>query len=62
MAGSFGFEGGHFDVSKAVGERVLHPAIRQADRDTLIITDGFGCREQIAGLTGSRSMRNRDSL
>jgi FAD/FMN-containing dehydrogenase/NAD-dependent dihydropyrimidine dehydrogenase PreA subunit len=51
MAGSFGFEGGHYDVSVAVGERKLLPAVRQADPGTLIVADGFSCREQIAGLT-----------
>jgi Fe-S oxidoreductase len=51
MAGSFGFEASHYDVSVAVGERVLLPAVRTADEDTLIIADGFSCREQIAGLT-----------
>ena len=52
MAGSFGFEAGHYDVSVAVGERVLLPAVRAADASTLIVADGFSCREQIAGLTG----------
>ncbi len=52
MAGSFGFEADKYDVSVAVGERVLLPAVRQADDDTLIIADGFSCREQIAELTG----------
>ena len=52
MAGSFGFESDHYDVSVAVGERVLLPAVRAADPDTLVIADGFSCREQIAGLTG----------
>jgi FAD/FMN-containing dehydrogenase/Fe-S oxidoreductase len=51
MAGSFGFEAGHYDVSVAVGERRLLPAVRAADPDTLVIADGFSCREQIAGLT-----------
>ncbi len=51
MAGSFGFEAEHYDVSVAVGERVLLPKVRQADDDTLIIADGFSCREQIADLT-----------
>ena len=37
---------------QAIGERVLLPAVRQADEETLIIADGFSCREQIAGLTG----------
>jgi hypothetical protein len=52
MAGSFGFESGHYDVSVAVGERVLLPKVREADASTLILADGFSCREQIAGLTG----------
>ncbi|WP_390677853.1 FAD-binding and (Fe-S)-binding domain-containing protein [Aquisphaera giovannonii] len=52
MAGSFGFEAEHYDVSVAVGERGMLPAIREAPPDTLIIADGFSCREQIAGLTG----------
>ncbi len=48
MAGSFGFEpGDHYDVSIKAGERVLLPAIRAADKDALIIADGFSCREQI---------------
>jgi FAD/FMN-containing dehydrogenase/Fe-S oxidoreductase len=52
MAGSFGFEAEHYDVSVAVGERVLLPAVRQAPEDSRVIADGFSCREQIAGLTG----------
>lgn len=52
MAGSFGFEASHYDVSVQVGERVLLPAVRAADDQTLIIADGFSCREQIADLTG----------
>ena len=51
MAGSFGFESGHFDISRAVGERVLLPAARAAT-DTTIVTDGFSCREQVIQLAG----------
>jgi Fe-S oxidoreductase len=48
MAGAFGFEAGdHYRVSVAAGERVLLPAVRQADPDTLVVTGGFSCREQI---------------
>ena len=47
MAGSFGFEAGHYDVSMQVGEQHLLPAVRQAGTDTLIIADGFSCHEQI---------------
>ncbi len=52
MAGSFGFERGeHYEMSVQVGERVLLPAVRNADHDMLIIADGFSCREQIAQTT-----------
>jgi len=48
MAGAFGFErGDHYAVSVAVGERVLLPAVRRTDSQTLILADGFSCREQI---------------
>jgi FAD/FMN-containing dehydrogenase/Fe-S oxidoreductase len=48
LAGSFGYEAGEpYDVSVKVGERVLLPAVRTADSDTLIVTDGFSCRSQI---------------
>jgi FAD/FMN-containing dehydrogenase/Fe-S oxidoreductase len=56
MAGSFGFEADHYDVSRAVGERVLLPAVRAASADTLIVADGFSCREQIAQSTGRRAL------
>jgi Fe-S oxidoreductase len=52
MAGSFGFEAEHYDISCQVGERGLLPAVREADPETLVIADGFSCREQIADLTG----------
>lgn len=51
MAGSFGFEKEHYDISLKIGERVLLPAVRAASQDTLIIADGFSCREQIAQCT-----------
>jgi Fe-S oxidoreductase len=51
MAGSFGFEKEHYEVSIACGERVLLPAVREADHEALIIADGFSCREQIAQTT-----------
>ena len=51
MAGSFGFEQDKYDVSKAVGELELVPAVRHASPDYLIIADGFSCREQIAQCT-----------
>ncbi|KAF0096254.1 MAG: FAD linked oxidase [Puniceicoccaceae bacterium 5H] len=51
MAGSFGFEAKNYDVSVAAGERVLLPRVREASKETLIIADGFSCREQIMQLT-----------
>jgi Fe-S oxidoreductase len=56
MAGAFGFEQEHYDVSIAAGERVLLPAVRAASTDTLIIADGFSCREQIAQCTERRAL------
>jgi Fe-S oxidoreductase len=52
MAGAFGFETKHYELSQRVGERVILPAVRESDRETLIIADGFSCREQIAQATG----------
>ncbi len=48
MAGSFGFEHDKYDISMAIGELELLPAVRQAPADWLVIADGFSCREQIA--------------
>jgi Fe-S oxidoreductase len=56
MAGSFGFENDKYDVSVDIGERVLLPAVRQAPRDTLIVADGFSCREQIAQETDRQGL------
>jgi Fe-S oxidoreductase len=52
MAGAFGFEAEHRDVSLAIGEQGLLPAVRGAKPDTLIVADGFSCREQIRQATG----------
>lgn len=51
LAGNFGFEQGHYDVSMACAERVLAPAVRQAAPETLVISDGFSCRTQIMHAT-----------
>ena len=56
LAGSFGFEAGHYDVSMKVGEHVLLPRIRSAAPDTLIVSDGFSCREQIKHATRRHGM------
>ena len=62
MAGSFGFEREHYDVSMKVGNRVLLPAVQQAPRDVLIVADGFSCRTQIAQSTGRRALHLADVL
>jgi FAD/FMN-containing dehydrogenase/Fe-S oxidoreductase len=53
MAGSFGYESGErYRVSQACGERVILPKVREALKETLILADGFSCREQIQQGTG----------
>ncbi|TML15082.1 MAG: FAD-binding oxidoreductase [Actinobacteria bacterium] len=47
LAGSWGYETGHYDVSMACGERVLLPEARRASTGTLLVADGFSCRTQI---------------
>jgi Fe-S oxidoreductase len=47
MAGAFGYEARHYDVSMAMGELALLPAARAASATTLIVADGFSCRHQI---------------
>jgi Fe-S oxidoreductase len=47
MAGPFGYGTERFEVSRAIAERVLIPAVRQSARDTMIVADGFACRTQI---------------
>ncbi|GAA5155523.1 FAD-binding and (Fe-S)-binding domain-containing protein [Pseudonocardia eucalypti] len=47
LAGNFGFEKGHYEVSMACAERVLLPAVRAADPDVAVLADGFSCRTQL---------------
>ncbi|MFJ3800300.1 FAD-binding and (Fe-S)-binding domain-containing protein [Streptomyces sp. NPDC090088] len=54
LAGNFGFEKGHFEVSQACAEEQLLPAVRDADPGTLILADGFSCRTQLEQLAGVR--------
>ena len=54
LAGNFGFEQGHYEVSVACGEAVLLPRVRDADAGTAVIADGFSCRTQIDQLTERR--------
>src|SRR5246127_2060297 len=56
MAGAFGFEHEKYDVSVAIGELELLPAVRRAEADCLVIADGFSCREQIAQTTDRQAL------
>ena len=63
MAGSFGYEAGErYEVSMAIGERVLLPAVREAGPDTILVADGFSCRTQIAAGTGRRALHTAEVL
>jgi FAD/FMN-containing dehydrogenase/Fe-S oxidoreductase len=56
MAGGFGYERAHFDVSIACGERKLLPMVRDMADDTIVVADGFSCREQIRERTGREAL------
>ena len=56
MAGSFGYEAAHYDVSMRMAELSLLPAVRAADAATLIVADGTSCRHQIADGAGREAV------
>ena len=56
MAGAFGFQAAHYDMSLACGERVLLPKVRDAKPETIVVADGFSCREQIMQTTSRRAL------
>ena len=57
MAGAFGFEAGdHFQLAQRCGERVLLPSVRKADKETLLVADGFSCREMISQNTDRHAL------
>jgi Fe-S oxidoreductase len=56
MAGAFGYEAAHFDVSMAMGEAALFPAVRAANAQTLIVADGTSCRHQIHDGTSRKAV------
>jgi Fe-S oxidoreductase len=62
LAGGFGFEKDKFEISQAIGERVLLPAVRRESRETLIVADGFSCREQIRQATGREPLHLSEVL
>jgi Fe-S oxidoreductase len=56
MAGSFGYEAEHYDMSMKMGELALLPAVRKADAEALIVADGTSCRHQIADGAGRSAL------
>ncbi|HUB32145.1 MAG TPA: FAD-linked oxidase C-terminal domain-containing protein [Bryobacteraceae bacterium] len=62
MAGSFGFEKDHYSISVACADRKLLPEVRKAENSTLVVADGFSCREQISQLTGRRARHTAEVL
>jgi len=54
VAGNFGFEAGHYEVSMQVAENALAPALRATDQDTVVLTDGFSCAMQVDQLDPHR--------
>jgi Fe-S oxidoreductase len=62
MAGSFGYEREHYDVSRLVGEQQLFAAVRGAARETALVAPGFSCRLQIAHFCGRRVLHPAEFL
>jgi Fe-S oxidoreductase len=62
LAGNFGVERGHYDVSVAVAETALLPAVRAAPRDAVVLADGFSCRTQLDQLAGLRALHLAELL
>ncbi|MEH0628710.1 FAD-binding and (Fe-S)-binding domain-containing protein [Streptomyces stelliscabiei] len=62
LAGNFGFEKGHYDVSVACAEDQLLPAVRDAADDALVLADGFSCRTQLEQLAGRRGLHLAEVL
>jgi Fe-S oxidoreductase len=56
MAGSFGYEAEHYEVSQKVGEQRLFPALRAASEDDVVVAAGFSCRLQIRHFTGRTAL------
>jgi len=54
MAGSFGYESEHYDISQAIGEDRLFPAVRDAKSETIISVSGVSCQQQIEHFTGRK--------
>jgi FAD/FMN-containing dehydrogenase/Fe-S oxidoreductase len=62
MAGTFGYQAESFDISMAMAERHLLPAVRQTPPDVLLIADGFSCQHQILSATGRQAVHVATAL
>ncbi|MBI1882381.1 MAG: hypothetical protein HYR94_29765 [Chloroflexi bacterium] len=62
MAGAFGYEAEHYEISRAMAERRLWPAVRQQDQQTLIAAAGVSCRQQIKHGTGRQALHPAEVL
>lgn len=62
MAGSFGYEKEHYEISRLVGEQRLFPAVRAADANTVVVAPGFSCRLQIEHFTGRKAVHPAELL
>lgn len=62
MAGAFGYEKDKYEVSVACGERSLLPEVRKAGLETIIVADGFSCKEQIAQETNRHALHLAEVL
>ena len=56
MAGSFGYEKEHYDISLKIGELVLFPAVRKQSADAIMAAPGTSCRHQIKDGTGKKAL------
>jgi len=62
LAGNFGVEKGHYEVSVAVAETALLPAVRRAGEGAVVLADGFSCRTQLDDLAGVRAVHLAELL
>ncbi len=62
MAGAFGFEAKHYEISKQIAELDLLPKLRKTDSDVITVTDGFSCREQIEQLSDKKPLHLAEVL
>ena len=62
LAGNFGVEKGHYDVSVAVAEQALLPAVRASGEEGVVLADGFSCRTQLEDLAGVRAVHLAELL